>query len=160
MTDFHVTQLNRQLIEIQLRFMQISKKEFDNFDAVLESRLSEKEFFNRLELFASERVELGEVFRITLQQLQSLSTSSAIEAEQMAQFWLFKAPPNKRARIHRASCSSCNNGKGQEGQLKKEGGPTSWTSFSTLAEAEKAMSDLQYTDAKRCGTCLPVDTHR
>lgn len=73
------------------------------------------------------------------------------------QYWLFKAPPNKRARVHKADCPNCNFGKGQKGQIKKVDGPTGWAGFATLAEAELAMSDLQYSDSGLCGTCLPVE---
>lgn len=79
---------------------------------------------------------------------------SSDEAGHMKQFWLFKAPPNERARVHKADCPNCNFGKGQQGQIKKAGGPTSWTGFATLAEAKLAMSDLQYSDSGLCGTCL------
>ncbi|KZL00515.1 hypothetical protein PsAD14_04080 [Pseudovibrio sp. Ad14] len=73
----------------------------------------------------------------------------------MQPFWLFKAPPHKRARIHRGDCSHCNYGSGQKNQHKKDSGPTKWTPFDTLAAAEKAMSGLQYEDTRLCGTCLP-----
>jgi len=73
---------------------------------------------------------------------------------EVANFWLFKAPPHKRARIHIGDCVHCNHGQGQLTQIKKPTGPTSWTEFDSLDEAIGAMKRLHYKDVRLCGTCL------
>lgn len=73
-------------------------------------------------------------------------------------FYVSHMTPHKRARVHKASCSDCRDGKGQAGQHRTGSGATGWDGpFTTLAEAESFMARQfpNFTDARLCGRCNP-----
>ena len=71
------------------------------------------------------------------------------------EYWVFAAKPMKRARAHYWSCSHCNDGQGQPGQLKHSNGnyPTEWAGFDTLQAALASGLYLSAKEHKICGTC-------
>jgi hypothetical protein len=75
----------------------------------------------------------------------------------MPEFFVSWMKPIKRARIHKAECSNCNDGAGQLGQDKTGSGNTGWDGPMTLEQA-KALARRRtregYTDVAFCGTCL------
>jgi hypothetical protein len=74
----------------------------------------------------------------------------------MDKFYVFRAPPPRRARLHLGSCLYCRNGKGVKDQDKGRASFTSWEGpFATLTEAEARMATYNFDDVGRCGYCLP-----
>lgn len=73
-------------------------------------------------------------------------------------FWVSHMNPIKRARIHKGSCSHCNEGQGQVGQDKTDSGNTGWFGpFDTVAAAQAFMESKfpDFTDKGKCGHCKP-----
>jgi hypothetical protein len=68
-------------------------------------------------------------------------------------FYVYENWTNKRARLHRADCSHCNDGRGsQVGSGEKNGrwhGP-----FCSIEEARGQLGDLTYHDKAECRACL------
>lgn len=79
----------------------------------------------------------------------------------MNDLWVSWMKPIGRARIHRGSCSNCNDGQGQAGQRKDKREVTGWHGPFDLSAAEAKATSLSragYQDVEFCGTCLR--THR
>lgn len=76
----------------------------------------------------------------------------------MTNFYVSYMKPIGRARIHKGSCSHCNDGKGQKGQDKEHSGITGWDGPMTLEEAKEKLEYWRKTrnfkDLAFCGTCL------
>ena len=68
-------------------------------------------------------------------------------------WWVYEDDVTKRVRVHRATCSDCNDGQGKSGSRLPDNrwhGP-----FPARQEAiDKALSTGR-KDAKGCGNCLP-----
>jgi hypothetical protein len=72
----------------------------------------------------------------------------------MGQFYVFRAPPPRRARVHLGSCIYCRNGQGVKSQEARSRF-TSWEGpFATLSEAEARLATFDFDDVGRCGYCL------
>ncbi len=75
----------------------------------------------------------------------------------MTDFYVSWMKPIKRARIHKADCRNCNDGRGQLGQDKTGSGNTGWIEATTMERALEIASDFKrkgFTDVEFCGTCL------
>lgn len=73
-------------------------------------------------------------------------------------YYVSHMSPHRRARVHKASCPDCRDGRGQEGQHRTGSGATGWDGpFSTLAEAEQFMAAQfpTFKDTGKCGRCKP-----
>lgn len=73
-------------------------------------------------------------------------------------FYVSHMTPIKRARIHKASCPHCRDGRGQENQERNGSGSTGWSPpLATIAEAEAyiAREFPRFDDIGKCGHCKP-----
>lgn len=80
---------------------------------------------------------------------QTVTRMSASEAQP---FWVYRNWIHNRARLHRADCSYCNNGRGTQNASNSTTGE--WRSFAAEAEARQFLSSLDYDDAAACGVCM------
>lgn len=72
----------------------------------------------------------------------------------MTSFWVYENWVHKRARVHRAECSYCNNGHGHQGSRSKTNGE--WHGpISDRAKAFDLMIRLRREDSGGCPTCSP-----
>lgn len=69
-----------------------------------------------------------------------------------APYWVYRNWIHQRARLHRATCSHCNNGVGTQGSSSSVTGE--WKPFSTESEAKAFLTATKYEDAKLCGVCM------
>lgn len=59
---------------------------------------------------------------------------------------------DKRARVHKANCSHCNNGEGTHAAGNQYG---KWSEHESREAAFQYMARLGYEDAKECDHCSP-----
>lgn len=69
-----------------------------------------------------------------------------------APYWVYRNWIHQRARLHKATCSHCNNGIGTQGSTNSVTGE--WKPFSTEADAKAFLTATKYEDAKLCGVCM------
>jgi hypothetical protein len=69
-----------------------------------------------------------------------------------APYWVYRNWIHERARVHKATCSHCNNGNGTQGSSNSVTGE--WKPFSTEADAKVFLAATTYEDAKLCGVCM------
>ena len=73
-------------------------------------------------------------------------------------FWVYRNWIHQRARLHRATCSYCNNGMGAQGTTDSVTGE--WKPFPTEAAAKAFVVSTKYEDAKPCGVCMVPPNRR
>ena len=67
-------------------------------------------------------------------------------------YWVYEDDPTNRARVHKATCSRCNEGQGMKGSRRPDNrwhGP-----FGTVREATGYARSTGRPDAKGCWFCL------
>jgi len=69
-----------------------------------------------------------------------------------APFWVYRNWVHRRARLHKAACGYCNDGKGAQGSTGNATG--AWSPFKAVAEGTTFLNSLQYEDAAHCGVCM------
>lgn len=69
-----------------------------------------------------------------------------------APFWVYRNWIHRRARLHRSTCSHCNNGAGTQGSTGSSTGE--WRPFATEADATTFLKQTGYEDGRRCGVCM------
>jgi hypothetical protein len=67
-------------------------------------------------------------------------------------FWVYRNWTHRRARLHRAACSHCNNGRGT--QIGAGTSTGEWRSFPTRASALAFLSQTGYDDCGSCRVCM------
>jgi hypothetical protein len=67
-------------------------------------------------------------------------------------YWVYQNWIHKRARLHRSTCSHCNNGRGTQGSINSSTGE--WCAFPNEATALKFLNSTGYKDAGRCSVCM------
>lgn len=82
---------------------------------------------------------------------RQLSTDDKISAP----FWVYRNRIHQRARLHRTTCSHCNNGIGTQSSTNSLTGE--WKPFSSEVSARAFLASTKYEDAKTCGICLGRD---
>ncbi len=71
----------------------------------------------------------------------------------MMNFYVYEDDPTKHVRVHRGSCTFCNNGKGRQPIRLPDNrwhGP-----FDTLSTAQSFAKGLNRKDTDACPICLP-----
>ena len=70
-------------------------------------------------------------------------------------FYVYENWTHNKTRIHRGTCSHCNNGDGHSGGIS-EGGNDKWHgAFSSYADAKKCAQRLGRADNADCEFCQP-----
>lgn len=70
-------------------------------------------------------------------------------------FYVYENWTNKRARLHRASCSFCNGGRGSQGSSSDKNGE--WHGpFGDMGQARAKLATLEYGDKGDCGACVGI----
>ena len=72
-----------------------------------------------------------------------------------APFWVYRNWIHQRARLHRATCSHCNNGVGTQNSPNSVTGE--WRPFPTEAAAKAFLASTKYDDAKLCSVCMGAE---
>jgi hypothetical protein len=67
-------------------------------------------------------------------------------------FWVYRNWIHQRARLHKATCSYCDNGARTQGATSSVTGE--WKPFPTEAAAKQFLASTKYEDAKLCGVCI------
>ena len=76
----------------------------------------------------------------------------------MSGFYVYENWTNKRARVHRASCSYCNGGRGSQASTGDKNGE--WHGpFVELDQARIKLATLDYSDRADCGVCILGGRH-
>lgn len=77
-----------------------------------------------------------------------------IEASRTASapFWIYQNWIHQRARLHRATCSHCKNGKGTQGSSNSVTGE--WKPFAREEDAKAFLAASKFDDAKLCSVCM------
>jgi hypothetical protein len=71
----------------------------------------------------------------------------------MSGFYVYENWTNKRGRVHRASCSYCNGGRGSQASTSDKNGE--WHGpFADIDQARTKLAALEYSDKADCGTCI------
>ena len=67
-------------------------------------------------------------------------------------YWVYEDDPTKRVRVHRGTCTRCNNGRGMKGSRLPD---NRWHGPFTILDAaiEKALN-TPTSDVAGCGHCL------
>jgi len=69
-----------------------------------------------------------------------------------APYWVYRNWIHQRARLHRATCSHCNNGIGTQNSTNSVTGE--WKPFPTEEVARAFLASTKYEDAKLCSVCI------
>lgn len=75
--------------------------------------------------------------------------------QSQSEFWVFIDKPTMKAKIHRAKCGACKNGRGMHGHQQKQ---CWWEGFNTYADAWKYAAQEAVTmeaNPSDCGLCKP-----
>jgi hypothetical protein len=83
---------------------------------------------------------------------KSRKTNDASTKKESAPYWVYRNWIHQRARLHRATCSHCNNGIGSHGTKGALTGE--WKSFSAEEDAKAFLAATKYDDAKLCSVCM------
>lgn len=72
-------------------------------------------------------------------------------------FYVSHMTPHRRARIHKADCVHCRDGRGQENQARTGSGATGWSPpLETVTETEAYMEREfpRFTNKGKCPYCM------
>lgn len=69
----------------------------------------------------------------------------------MARFWVYENWTHKRARVHRAECGMCNDGRGTQAGASERNGR--WHAAASREEALALARRLGQPDTKECPFC-------
>lgn len=74
------------------------------------------------------------------------------ESSTTASYWVYRNYIHKRARLHKAECVYCNDGRGTQNAENSSTGK--WQKFEEHDQAAKFLSSLKYDNAAPCGICM------
>ncbi|MBX3490239.1 hypothetical protein [Parvibaculum sp.] len=69
-----------------------------------------------------------------------------------APFWVYRNSVVRRARLHRAACTYCNDGAGMHRVGSRYN--DEWRPFASERDAKAFLASTGYDDAKNCGVCM------
>lgn len=70
----------------------------------------------------------------------------------MSTFWVYENWTHDRARIHQASCTFCDSGRGLHADTSNRNGQ--WLPFETIEDARRSEAMRTRSDASECGVCI------